>query len=87
MPSIKLAELHPIIVHFPIALLFTSVALDVLALFLRRVGLVATASWCLLLGVIGALAAGISGGISSRALAESPAVAALVETHQRVAIL
>lgn len=87
MPSIKLAELHPIIVHFPIALLFTSVALDILALFLRRAGLVATSSWCLLLGVIGALAAGITGEISSRVTIKSPQVAALVDTHQHVAIL
>jgi uncharacterized membrane protein len=32
MPTIRLVELHPIIVHFPIALLIVGVLLDFLAL-------------------------------------------------------
>jgi uncharacterized membrane protein len=46
MPTIRLVELHPIIVHFPIALLIVGVLLDFLALFLRRAHLVTAASWC-----------------------------------------
>jgi|GEM_PF-6963694 len=44
MPTIRLVELHPIIVHFPIALLIVGVLLDFLALFLRSAHLVAAAS-------------------------------------------
>lgn len=40
MPSIRLAELHPIVVHFPIALLLASVALDLAAVIFRRASLV-----------------------------------------------
>ncbi len=66
MPSIRLAELHPIIVHFPIALLFTSVALDFAAVILRRASLVEGATWTLVLGTPGALAALASGWLSEK---------------------
>ena len=61
MPTIRLVELHPIIVHFPIALLIVGVLLDFLALFLRRTHLVAAASWCLGFGSLALLAAELSG--------------------------
>jgi uncharacterized membrane protein len=66
MPAIRLAELHPIIVHFPIALLIASVALDFAGIAVRRAGLTQAATWCLVLGVPGALAALASGWLSER---------------------
>ena len=66
MPSFRLAELHPIVVHFPIALLITSVALDIAGVALRRAGLTTAATWCLALGVPGAFAALFSGWLSER---------------------
>ena len=53
MPTIRLVEIHPIIVHFPIALLIVGVLLDFLALFLasrptwsrQRPGAWALARW------------------------------------------
>lgn len=66
MPSIRLAELHPIIVHFPIALLLASVALDFAAVLLRRASLVEGATWTLMLGTPGALAALASGWLSEK---------------------
>ena len=56
MPPIRPVELHPIIVHFPIALLILSVAFDFLGVFLRRWGLTEAATWLL---VIGAPSAGL----------------------------
>lgn len=64
MPTIRLAELHPIIVHFPIALLATSVVMDGLAVVLRRWHLVYGATWLLGFGVVGALLAGLTGAYS-----------------------
>lgn len=81
MPTIRLGELHPIIVHFPIALLMTSVVLDVLALAFRRWHLVYAATWLLGFGVVGALAAGLTGVISERATNTSQ-VGALISMHQ-----
>jgi uncharacterized membrane protein len=66
MFSLRLAELHPIVVHFPIALLITSVALDFAGVILRRAGLTTAATWCLILGVPGAFAALFSGFLSER---------------------
>jgi uncharacterized membrane protein len=69
MFPVRLAELHPIVVHFPIALLITSVALDFAGCFLHRAGLTTAATWCLLLGVPGAYAALFSGFLSERDVA------------------
>lgn len=87
LPSLRLAELHPILVHFPIALLLTSVALDFAALFLRRWRLVDAATWCLALGVPGAAAALLSGVISERYVTLSVATAALLHWHKICAVL
>ena len=64
MPPIRLAELHPIIVHFPIALLLTSLALDLAAVVFRRATLVEGATWALLLGAPGAVVALATGRLS-----------------------
>ena len=66
MPSIRLAELHPIIVHFPLALLLASVALDFAAVFLRRASLAEGATLALMLGAPGTLAALASGWLSEK---------------------
>jgi uncharacterized membrane protein len=81
MFALRPAELHPIVVHFPIALLITSVALDVLALVLRRWHLVYGATWLLGFGVVGALAAGLTGSISAHA-ARDANVSSLLSLHQ-----
>lgn len=66
MPGIRPVELHPIIVHFPIALLLTAVALDFLAVMFRRWGLATAASWLLAVGVPSAAFALLSGWFSER---------------------
>ncbi|GAC1380001.1 MAG: hypothetical protein NVS4B7_14330 [Ktedonobacteraceae bacterium] len=86
MPTIRLVELHPIIVHFPIALLIIGVLLDFLALFLRRAHLVEAASWCLGFGSLGLLAAELSGQLIEdhvqRALAGN-----ILEVHKTFALM
>ena len=86
MPTIRLVEIHPIIVHFPIALLIVGVLLDFLALFLRRAHLVAAASWCLGFGSLGLLAAELSGQLIedhvNRALAGN-----ILEVHKTFALM
>ena len=66
MPLIRPVELHPIIIHFPIALLLTSVALDFLAVFFRRWGLADAATWLLVFGVPTAAFALLSGWVSEK---------------------
>jgi len=79
--------LHPRLVHFPIALLLTSVVLDWASLRWKDKGLDRAAWYTLLLGLAGALLALISGLIASRAvLAGSPALATL-NIHRLLAII
>ncbi|MEO6890718.1 MAG: DUF2231 domain-containing protein [Ktedonobacteraceae bacterium] len=86
MPTIRLVEIHPILVHFPIALLIVAVLLDFLALFLRRAHLVEAATWCLGFGALGLLAAELSGNLVedhvNRALAGN-----LLEMHKTFALI
>jgi uncharacterized membrane protein len=86
MFPIRLAELHPIVVHFPIALLITSVVLDFAGCFLHRAGLTTAATWCLLLGVPGAYAALFSGFLSERDVALALA-GNLLHLHKVCAVL
>lgn len=55
------ADAHGMLVHFPIALLFTSVALEIAALVPRLRSLAPAALATLVLGAIGAVAAVVSG--------------------------
>lgn len=86
MPAIRLAELHPIIVHFPIALLLTSVALDVLAIIFRRLTLVEGATWTLMLGAPSAVFALASGWLSEHDVSAA-AAPDLLHLHKICAIL
>lgn len=86
MPAIRLAELHPIFVHFPIALLIVSVACDLGALLLRRAGLLAAATWCLVLGVPGAGVALFSGWVSEHDIGEALG-GRILELHKVSAVL
>lgn len=82
---IRLAELHPIVVHFPIALLITSVALDYASLIFRRWRLTDVATWLLVLGVPGAAAALLSGKISAGSV-NAAAAGNLLHLHKVFAV-
>lgn len=86
MPSIRLVELHPILVHFPIALLLTSVALDFLAVLFRRASLVEGATWTLMLGAPSAVVALASGWLSEHDV-NAAAAPELLHLHKVCAVL
>src|SRR5215471_8410910 len=64
MTALRLAELHSFIVHFSIALLLTSVALDYAAIMFRRATLLEGATWALMLGAPITAIAMLSGWLS-----------------------
>jgi uncharacterized membrane protein len=84
MPYILPIEIHPVMVHFPIALLVTAVGLDILAATRKRWSIADAATWCMVFGTIGALAAGLSGTISERAINLANA-GTILELHQTFA--
>ena len=79
-------SLHPLIVHFPIALLLTSVALDFLALILKRPSLHRVALWNLSLGTLAAGAAVLSGLQAEDAAKHSFEIWQVMTLHKRLGI-
>ncbi|MBA3823663.1 MAG: hypothetical protein H0X24_07145 [Ktedonobacterales bacterium] len=81
---ISLTELHPIVVHFPIALLTLSVVMDGLAALLRRWNLADMATWLLGFGVVGALVAGLTGNFSEHS-AHTALAGGIINQHSHFA--
>ncbi len=77
--------LHPMLVHFPIALLITSVLFDVLGAWLTRESLREGALWLLVLGVLTGLAAFASGDVAAEAAEKAGVAESLIETHEHLA--
>lgn len=86
MPTIRPVELHPIIVHFPIALLILSVTFDFLGVFLRRWGLTEAATWLLVIGMPSAGVALLSGWVSEHYVTVG-AAGEILHLHKVVAVL
>jgi uncharacterized membrane protein len=76
--------LHPILVHFPIALLFASATLDLAGYIFRVVNLTRAGFYVLVLGVAGAGVAAITGPDHATG---SIAADALLISHQNFALL
>jgi uncharacterized membrane protein len=78
-------ELHPIVVHFPIALLTVSVVMDGLAALLRRWNLADMAAWLLAFGVVAAFVAGVTGNLSEHT-AHTALAGDIIGQHTRLAL-
>ncbi|MEK7237004.1 MAG: DUF2231 domain-containing protein [Nitrospirota bacterium] len=78
---------HPMLVHFPIALLFASVLFDVASTALTRDSLREAALWLLGLGLLGGIVAAIAGGQAEGAAEKAGVAEALIETHETLAYL
>ena len=78
-----LPNLHPIVVHFPIALLPAAAVVDLLSLFSpRRRVFRDTATWLYLTGAAFALLAYVSGRSGVDAMTLAPIVEPLVDAHE-----
>jgi uncharacterized membrane protein len=80
-------NIHPFLVHFPVALLTTALAFDFLGVVLSRDELMRAGWWTQLVGTIGMAAAVISGLVAkSQALIPSEA-GGTFDTHQQIAFI
>ncbi len=77
---------HPLVVHFPIALLMTSVALELAALALKRPGLHRIGLWNLALGTAAAGIAVLTGLRAEDVAKHSFEIAQVLEVHERLGI-
>ncbi len=75
------------IVHFPIALLFTSVLFDAVNHFFKRDSLREGALWLLGLGLLGGVAASIAGSVAEEAAEKAGIAESLIETHESLAFV
>ena len=57
----SLETIHPLFVHFPIALLSTGLLFDILSIILSREDLEYGGFWCMLIGIISCLFANFTG--------------------------
>lgn len=75
-------NLHPLVVHLPIALLAAAAAVDLASLFLRaRPGVRHTATWLYIGGAATAVVAYFTGDSAAKAMALPADVALLVDAH------
>lgn len=80
----SMANIHPLAVHFPIALLTSFVALESLALFSRSgESLRLAASWLLYLGTLGACVAVAAGLWAAATVPHPEEVHAIMEKHEK----
>ena len=79
-------SVHPLIVHFPIALLLTATALDLIAVLMKRPNLHRIALWNLGLGTLGAAAA-VATGLRAQEIAKhSFEIWEVMEIHERLGV-
>ena len=80
-------NIHPLIVHFPIALLTASLVFELLGVALKRADLERTAWWLLLAGCVGLGGAVATGLLAEKGVMIPAEVSSQFETHQEMAFL
>ena len=83
---LPMASVHPLVVHFPIALLLIALLLDALALGLKRPGLHRVALWNLSLGTIGAAVAVRTGLWAAEIAKHTFEIHQVMERHRKLGI-
>jgi uncharacterized membrane protein len=84
MPGLNaMANVHPVLVHLPIALLFGYAIAAALALATGRQSLQHAAAWMLYFGTVGAAATVVTGLLAAGSVEHDEAVHELMETHER----
>ncbi len=77
--------LHPMLVHFPIALLITSVLFDAVGAMWKRETFREGALWLLVLGLAGGVAAAVAGDMAEEMAEKAGIAESLIETHETLA--
>jgi uncharacterized membrane protein len=79
-------NVHPMFVHFPVALFPSALLLYLLGIVLNKKALNGAGRACLYLAVAGGLAAVVSGSFAEDSIPKNEAIHHLMETHEMVAI-
>ncbi|MDP3683956.1 MAG: DUF2231 domain-containing protein [Ignavibacteria bacterium] len=81
------SHLHPMIVHFPIALLIVGFLSEVAGLILKKEFFTKAAFYLLILGTLGVIAAYITGDIAGDGVSETGQLKNALKTHEHSAQL
>ena len=84
---IDLTHLHPMIVHFPIALLIVGFLADSIGLIFKEDFFTKAGFYLLILGTLGVVAAYFSGNFAGEGVTEAGALKQALETHENAATL
>ncbi|HEY9857243.1 MAG TPA: DUF2231 domain-containing protein [Stenomitos sp.] len=79
-----LASLHPLVVHFPIALLISALAFDLVGVLWKREAFTSAGFYAQVLGALGAIASVITGNQAEEAVEDLKGLAETLETHERL---
>ena len=77
-------NVHPVLVHFPIALIFIAVLCDLIGIIFRKNPFIFTANILTAFAALGAAAAVISGSLAENSVWHPGAAHELLETHEIV---
>ena len=77
-------SLHPMVVHFPIALLLTALLIETPALILRKISWHTVSLWTCGLGTLGAAAAVLTGRQAMGAAKHSFEIGEIMELHEHL---
>ncbi len=80
-------NIHPLLVHLPIALLTISFLFDALGLLTKKQELERTAWWTLLAGTIGLAATVVSGLLAEKTVSIADFAREHFETHEQIAFI
>lgn len=75
-------NIHPLFVHFPIALLSVGVLFSILGIIFKKSSLQNAAWWCQLFGTVAIIAAVITGLIAESTVKHSDKVHEILESHE-----
>jgi len=82
-----LTHLHPMIVHFPIALLIVGFLFDIAGSITKRESFTQTAFYLIILGALGVIAAFITGDQAGSGITEEGALKQALENHEDAATI
>ena len=79
--------IHPMIVHFPIALIIVGFLFDLTGILIKKEFFSKTGFYLLILGTLGVAAAYITGNLAGEGIAEAGTLKQAIETHEDAATL
>ena len=80
-------HLHPMIVHFPIALIIVGFAAEIAGLLVKKDFFTTVATWMLIFGTLGTIAAYLTGNLAGDGIAETGMLEQAIEQHEDAALL